>query len=572
MGIIYKVNSNSTCLRYILPFKYGESFEKACNKVEAQKDGGDLWKRMITSMDGPESDLYGYIKNEFKFDSDTGVLDERKSGCAWLFWKSKEIKSNKNKTNAEGKIKEILYFSKGISKDDTNLPSSWDVTVSNVGLMLFRNSLGFIWYEIDISQVDADTKQLKDFQNCVRELNCRRKALFWEKYKEEPHNLRLGIVLEENEKARTYISPFSFGRWLQEFLNPLDISISYFADRKDAYDSMLEDNKKKLTSKDSKLPNEIIVGGEEQCKKNNIVPDKAILFTYASFDTEGCEDDLEDKQILAYHLTNGYKDTYHFSEDVSPEMKRPFEDVLWYATQEGAAYLSWPGEDNQIFFTNTILSKIKTDYFALYLKALYQSFSLLIYAEKIQEEISAVDGKTLIEKSDKGITGLFEEINLFLTKSMATSVSHIHHQSEFYIYLKKQLRIHDDVKSVTSGLNALDMLQRERRHEEEKKIREESEEREKKAEKEEAKRDGKIQAGLGLFSVLAISSALIDTFDFAAKFAPGAEGGWMDLLDCLPLFILEIILTVVIVIVGGFACSFAWKAFKESRKKEDDEE
>ena len=44
----------------------------------------------------------------------------------------------------------------------------------------------------------------------------------------------------------------------------------------------------------------------------------------------------------------------------------------------------------------------------------------MLYAEKIQAEISAVSGKYLTEPFDKRITELFEEINLFLTKSMAT--------------------------------------------------------------------------------------------------------------------------------------------------------
>ena len=129
--------------------------------------------------------------------------------------------------------------------------------------------------------------------------------------------------------------------------------------------------------------------------------------------------------------------------------------------------MSWPDKDNEEFYTGTILGKIKAGYFTLYLKTLYQSFSLLIYAEKIQDEILAVKEKYLTESSDSSIMELFGEINLFLAKSMATSVSHIHHQSEFYVYLKNQLRIHDDVKSVTSGLSALDMLQREREQREE---------------------------------------------------------------------------------------------------------
>ena len=46
---------------------------------------------------------------------------------------------------------------------------------------------------------------------------------------------------------------------------------------------------------------------------------------------------------------------------------------------------------------------------------------------------------------------LSNEINLFLTKSMATSVSHVDHQSSFFVYLKECLRIKENVESVTGG-------------------------------------------------------------------------------------------------------------------------
>lgn len=155
------------------------------------------------------------------------------------------------------------------------------------------------------------------------------------------------------------------------------------------------------------------------------VPDKAILFTYASFGMSGSNDSMRDKFTLAYHLTNGYKDTYHYSDDVTAKMKRPFDDAIWYATQEGVSYLAWPGDDNAEVFNSLIPVKIRTDYFTLYLKTLYQSFSLLIYAEKIQAEISAVNGKYLTEPLDKRITELFGEINLFLTKSTIGMAKHL---------------------------------------------------------------------------------------------------------------------------------------------------
>ena len=111
------------------------------------------------------------------------------------------------------------------------------------------------------------------------------------------------------------------------------------------------------------------------------------------------------------------------------------------------------------------------------------------------------------------------------------------------------LRIHEDVKSVTSGLNALDSLQRE------------------KLQKEESKRDAKVQAGVGMLSVLAIASALTDLYDFIGKFAAGTQDGWHEMLaTSIPLFIAEILGAAVVLVIGGYAAWCAWKAWKESRK------
>lgn len=157
--------------------------------------------------------------------------------------------------------------------------------------------------------------------------------------------------------------------------------------------------------------------------------------------------------------------------------------------------------------------------------------------------------------------------------SMATSVSHIHHQSEYYIYLKQQFRVHDDVKSVISGLNALDELKKEQRAVEEKRRNKleweneqkrdclEKEEREKREERE-RKNSEKIQAVLGLVSLLTISSALVDWFDFANKFSE--EGEYWRLtpfMQTIDRVVFEIII-IIGIIVFIFTIKNIWDAFK----------
>ena len=572
MSVNYDVHT--TCLRYVVPFKFEDAFEDALKKIGEQKEVKKnkvrtLWERRTIEKERAESDLYGYIKDEFHFLDDDEMLSGEKLGAEWIFWRSDEASSKDGQ-----RVKELLYFPEGLKKkkDDKSadwaIPESWNVTVSNLGLMLFRNGLGMVWYELKVHQNSIKSDQLKTFQNVIRELSRSMASVVWEKQKEEPE---FGVVLSEKNGFKTYISPFSFANWINDIVGFL--KVRYLAERKYSYSKMIKNNMNALKG----LRNEVVKREETIKDRYSYSPDKAILFSYVSFGQSEDVDSRNDKYSLAYHLTNGYKDSYHYSAEISNEIKSPFDDVYWYATQEGAAYLAWVSEDNKEVFESLIPSKVRTDYFALYMKILYQSFSLLLYAEKIQTNISAVNEKYIAEPLDKRITELFGEINLFLTKSMATSVSHIHHQSEFYVYIKKQLRVQDDVESVTAGLNALDAIQREQRQREENKRIQEAWQEEQRRDREaqearlareerEKKSDGKIQAIMGLFALLGISSALVDCFDFISKFDPA--GDFWSLISVTQG--IEIGFFVVVGIISLIAIYFSVKAIVDAFKDRDE--
>lgn len=557
MSITYDINS--MCLRYIVPFRINESFEQAYKKVESQREKirkkdkvtgekrftgeyKNVWSRKVITMDGPESDLYGYIRNEFRFDDNIKELPEQKTGCEWIFWRSDESNSKDGQ-----KIKKLLYFPDGIFQQGKVSTQCRKILISNVGLLLFRNSLGFFWYEIKTSQMNS--RQLMLFQNRIKELN-HGHIFLWERSKTEPE---YGFVCSEENGVKTYMRPVSLGKWIQDMLSFLDIS--YFAERKGAYGGML----KKSRSNMKRTSYDVVCKDMTYQDTNIKSPDKTILFTYASLNNKNYGATIEEKQSLVYHITNGYNASYHFSKSAVDHMKCPFDDAYWYATQEGASYLVWSSYDNSKVFSNLIPNKIRTDYFVLYLKVLYQSFSLLIYAERTQNNISAIDGKELTLSSSENVTGVFREINLFLTKSMATSVSHIHHQSDFYNYLKKRLRVYEDVQSVTAGLKALEFLQHEQQKEEELKEKEKNEEREK-------IRDGKIQAIMGIFAMLGISSALVDCFDFIEKFSE--DGEWQSLSKNIQG--IELLFIAIIGLISAVAIRFAWKAVIDAFKDKND--
>lgn len=549
----------AACFRYVVPFQLTGSFAAACETVEGGQPQS-IWQRRVVSSKGPESDLYDYIKNELRFENETDPPGEERIGCEWTHRQGVTAKRKKARALAH-----LLYFPNGITGKDTTLPACREVSIADAGLVLYRNGLGFLWYELSLPLDEMNAEEVKLFQNKGKELNRRTRTCLWQKCTDRPG---IGAVLGQNAAGETmYITPFSLGMWIKDLLEP--VGVHFLASRAAAYESMMKSSMDGLAS----LANEKIVAEPYVAAKyrENEAPDKAILFTYAALIPEAMQnaadgaeneelaaipeegmqqddmpqgtgdeaDDVRERETLAYHLTNAYKDSYHFSSEILQEMKRPFDRVLWYATKEGAAYLAWPEQDNRRVFETVIPGKIRGDYFTLYLKTLYQSFALLLYAQQIQREIPAAHVTPITESQNTKITELFEEINLFLTKSMATSVSHIHHQSEFYIYLKKQLHVHDDVKSVTAGLNALEALQKEQRRREEnerltrewqaeqQRDREEQAERQRQEDREKES-DAKIQAIMGLFALLGISSAFVDCFDFIGKFSAGGEWSQMD--------------------------------------------
>ncbi len=590
MSAIYDFNAES--LRYIVPFHFelpfdqstDDSFNEVIKLVEEQfigveKKGQEekLWerwraglKRLGKSNDlkEPESDLYSYVKNEFSFNQDR-LISKTKNCFGWI------LRGSKESSNADGHgIIQLRYYPDGIisnyekqreieeNKESALLQDGFMLKITNVGLLLFRNGVGFFWYEVEFlngkgKEKQLDSSQLVEFQNRIRELNRgytrKQGSFFWKVKKSNKRPLYSieDVNKQNNSNYKTYLTPFSFGQWVYDSIRFLPVH--YFADRTSTYDDMLKESMDnlgiKLRGDEEEQAGEQKYGEQKDIKHKNRVADKAILFTYAVLSYKDGMDSAMERRSLAYHIANGYKESYHLSEEVSNTIKRPFDEVYWYATKEGTAYLAWPGEDNKTVFTDTMVSKVKSDYFTLVLKALYQSYSLLMYAEKIQTEISADyrDDDSL----ENSVPNLYKEINLFLTKSMATSVSHIHHQSEFYNYLKQQLHIQDDVKSVTVGLDALDSLQREQRYRKEQAIQKDQDEQEK-------RRDEKIQGIMGLFTLLGVFSACVDCYDFIYKFDHNNPENFWDLVSSIKtteiiFFVIIIFISVLAIIVSGQA-------------------
>ena len=438
--------------RYLIPFQVkGVSYQSACNFIEGEigELGKKVWQQVRIDSDllGGEaeekrdSDLYDYVRNEFRWEKGEKnpaeeIDNQEKKGIGWVM-------------NPGAKTLPAIKF--------TRKSICLEVDLSAVGLFLFRNGLGIFWYEIELDMPPGKTTCLSSqemilFQNAANRVG---------RDVDRDGNSNFTKILEGDREER-----FSFGEWISNLLKPL--SAVYFAHSADK--------------------------GEE-------VPSEALLFSYYIFKSEE-EMKIDDLKDTLYHLTNGYESKILYSSELGEDMRRPFANALWYATKRGCTYASWVSEATSHEFSSMygrVNRRYATDYFTMYLKVLYQSYSLLFFAQRIQTDISSD-----LDKEDEGVESekalqLFKEINLFLAKSMATSVSFTHHQTDFYNYLKQQNRVHEDIKSVTAGLESIESLLRDKREEREKES------------------DNKIQAILTIFAVLGIGSAFVDWYDFLGE-------------------------------------------------------
>ena len=313
-----------------------------------------------------------------------------------------------------------------------------------IGLSIFRNGIGFVWYDISLRHMDTsfvtDTDIIINFQNKFKELN--RKS-----------NISR-IVLEEND------SSFVLGEWIEN--------------------TLLADIKGKRF-----YPGRIHCSNSGYSTK---VPDKALLYTY--YIAFG---DMDTQELLKlnYRLSSGYDTKYKLLNSIVENCFTPFENVVWKITKEGCG-CAVNTDEKDSFFTRLFVDKVRNDYFILYLLLLYQSYSLLMYAEKIELKMSANPEFYLNSKDDTKIQRLLAEMNTFTMKSTHASVSHIQHQNDFYEYGMTRLRIREDAESVVAGAESLDEMQNLVEA------------------KEKEKNDSVINTALALLSVWAFFSAISD--------------------------------------------------------------
>ncbi len=500
----YSVNQYR--LRYVVPFEFKAEdfdFEKEINEANS-KLAGIGWEPapVIPKFDKNgkkfETDVYYHIIHEFDPVKDNSG-NERTKERMGLYWHNTKLATDPKRILMIGDCKE------------TDLPyPNILINIYDAGLYIFRTGIGLLWYEVTLKKLvhkgegyttDDDEKFMSRtlcyFQYLFKELN--RFKLLYEIEgvpKQTDEGKPLYIV---GEKARL------LGNWICDLLDPLYDKIRFVSQRRNIF----WDEEPRM----------------EGLRKD--VPDKAHLFSCVVFDYDEKYEYSEDALRTAYYLSNGYKESYKMSSQYESSARRPFNNVIWVASREGCGYYSWPtgkgNESDEPFFCGKNHStKVVNDYFTMYIRVLYISCSLFRYARSASAltEIPC-DIKRYAEDEDTksindNINNLSLKINIFLTKSILTSVSHIQHQNEFYSYLMNRLNVDEDIKSVTMGLDALNEMSARMVEDKRRKDQEEDDRAERKSE-------SRFQAGLGLMTFLAFFSAVADSLGIIAFFTQSGE-------------------------------------------------
>ena len=409
---------NLKLARYIIPFSYEGNYSDASIKINSN------WE--LRKPPDTEQDIYEYVADSLYSTEKAISESENDIGSLWVPKKGSKIR-----------FPRLLYI-------DSVSNEQFKIYSHEIGLSIFRNGIGFVWYDISLRHMDTsfvtDTDIIINFQNKFKELN--RKS-----------NISR-IVLEEND------SSFVLGEWIENTLLA-DITGKRF------------------------YPGRIHCSNSGYSTK---VPDKALLYTY--YIAFG---DMETQELLKlnYRLSSGYDTKYKLPNSIVENCFTPFENVVWKITKEGCG-CAVNTDEKDSFFTRLFVDKVRNDYFILYLLLLYQSYSLLMYAEKIELKMSANPEFYLNSKDDTKIQRLLAEMNTFTMKSTHASVSHIQHQNDFYEYGMTRLRIREDAESVVAGAESLDEMQNLVEA------------------KEKEKNDSVINTALALLSVWAFFSAISD--------------------------------------------------------------
>lgn len=576
-------------MRYIVPFYFDGAYEEVCRKLS---EASDEWEP------GQVSCRYVYRHIYQTVNSAKG--EKEKQGGVW----------RQNRQSAK-----INLWLK-LRENEARYAS-----ISDSGIYLFRTGIGLFWYEMDFKDTELPVDTLIEYEDQLQTFGLNKREHFiyrvagkksfivsdhpnlkeensgkeeekqpvlqireekapitgqlievyhrvpalsgknvylcadFEKHTETPvlekkENERIDFCLtrlEQNEsEVKAYISfreieSFSIPQWMNEKLQILGCGIFFY---------MMGGIKSKR-------------GKKRQCETNG--PQRALLYNYFTFEqeAEAQSDEGQRKQMLldrADFLTAGHNKNFLRSPDVSEYVYQPFKDAYWYVSNSGCGCYVYKNEENRHYLKTNLSDNVRRDYFMIYILLLYQLYSLIHFSEKIEYELSA-DAKDYLKAPEAYNLKLKEiqaEINTFLLKSVHTSVSQMQTQNDFYQFAKKNLRLREEIQSLTAGVDFLEELL-------------ETQEEQRRQEKENAEllqrqqEEDKLSVGVAVLSLLAILSAFADGIGFLNEIKEA--GSLMNL--CRENIAYPIVLVIVVLIgfVALVVCKDSAVRYWRSKRK-----
>lgn len=361
-----------------------------------------FWENYKSGKDTQaEMDIYSYLPSVFLEEKNSDEKVVSNLGTSFVFKSNGKLFGLEYKYNEE---KNIAFECK------------------DLGILLLRNGIGFIWYETEFKK-EVSLDEYVAFQHDFKELARTHNEKFVEK----------NIVADENNKKRwdgSYNS-FCLGEWLSKVMAADVLGIRFWAERETKANE----------------------GG------NVRIPDKALLFQYLFI--EQATD--QERNNLVFRIANGYDEKYNAPEDIEENLYKPFGNTCFYVSKAGMACVVKNADSNEAFFDGQFREKYVRDYFFIYILLAYQSYSCAHYSRlltKLPADERLFNKKAVYVDKLESLNG---QINLFLVKSVFESVSNIHHQNGTYRYGKAALCIDEDIQSLTVGLDALKDMEKEKR-------------------------------------------------------------------------------------------------------------
>lgn len=179
--------------RYIVPFMFCS--ETSYDKLVEEIAKNPLWNIQKMHEQEAEQDLYHMIADCFEMDEKQNNI-----GCSLHY------------CMPGNNILEINY---------TKFKKDFVVSITDLGLYLFRSGVGFLWYEISLPQ-GAAADEIMLFQNEFKELSYER---FVSKRRENDR-----YTFEWNEDRDTGIL---MGHWINQLLAQFPFTVTYYAERRD---------------------------------------------------------------------------------------------------------------------------------------------------------------------------------------------------------------------------------------------------------------------------------------------------------------------------------------------------